>query len=155
MLRSAVAGLALAAAPLTLIMSGAPVALAAESIGTLETAAGKHRITIETADTPQARETGLMFRRSMPADQGMLFDFEEARPVTMWMKNTFIPLDMLFMDSTGVVTSIKRNAQPQSLDLIPSGGPARYVLELNAGAADRYGAKPGDRLRHRAIPAGG
>lgn len=147
-------GFAMAAA-IALTCAVLPPAVAAESAGTLETASGRHRITVETAETPQARETGLMFRPSMPADQGMLFDFDQTRPVTMWMKNTYIPLDMLFMNEAGRVVAIKRDAQPQSLDLIPSGGPVRYVLELNAGAAARYGVAAGDRLLHPTIRPGG
>ncbi|MBE7186345.1 MAG: DUF192 domain-containing protein [Methylobacterium mesophilicum] len=130
-----------------------PAAAASESRGTLETSSGKHALVVELAETSAEREKGLMFRRSMAADHGMLFDFDESRPVTMWMKNTLIPLDMLFMDDAGVVTQVKRMAKPESLDLIPSGGPVRYVLELNGGAADRFGVKNGDRLRHPLIPA--
>ncbi len=83
----------------------------------------------------------------------MLFDFDENRDVTMWMKNTLIPLDMLFIDETGKVTRVSTNAQPLSLATIPSGGPVRYVLEINGGAAARYGVKAGDRLAHPIIPA--
>ncbi|WP_246191242.1 DUF192 domain-containing protein [Aureimonas leprariae] len=131
-----------------------PASSASETGGTLETASGKHAIVVELAETPPEREKGLMFRRSMAPDHGMLFDFDESRPVTMWMKNTLIPLDMLFMDEQGVVTQVKRMAKPESLDLIPSGGPVRYVLELNGGAAERFGVHQGDRLRHPLIPPG-
>lgn len=120
----------------------------ADPAGTLVTRSGQHDIQIEVADTPDEREYGLMNRQSLPADTGMLFDFEIDRPVTMWMKNTYIPLDMVFMDAKGTVTHIAVNAQPLSLDLIESGGPVRYVLELNGGAAARYGLKVGDRLDH-------
>ena len=81
----------------------------------------------------------------------MLFDFRETRPVAMWMKNTFIPLDMLFLDERGRVTHVSPNARPESLDVIPSQGPVRYVLELNGGAAARYGVAEGDRLTHPAV----
>ncbi|WP_152045709.1 DUF192 domain-containing protein [Aureimonas psammosilenae] len=121
------------------------------SEATLVTASGVHKLEIELADTPQTRETGLMNRRDMPSHHGMLFEFGETRPVTMWMKNTLISLDMLFLDEKGVVTHLKERAKPESLDLIPSGGPVRYVLELNGGAADRYGVKIGDRLHHASI----
>ncbi|HEY9055625.1 MAG TPA: DUF192 domain-containing protein [Aurantimonas sp.] len=123
------------------------------SSATLVTRSGEHEIDVELALTPKDREVGLMNRTSMPAGQGMLFSFDTVRPVTMWMKNTLIPLDMLFLDEAGTVTHIKTNAQPLSLDLIPSGGPVRYVLELNGGAAARYGAQVGDRLKHEIIPA--
>ena len=132
---------------LTLLSPGA------SSSGNLVTANGPVSIVIEVAETEKEREVGLMNRNSMPADQGMLFDFKQTRLVTMWMKNTYIPLDMVFMDEAGTVTHIAANAQPLSLDIISSRGPVRYVLELNGGAAARYGLKPGDRLEHPMIPA--
>ena len=132
---------------LTLLSSGA------SSSGNLVTANGPVSIVIEVAETEKEREVGLMNRNSMPADQGMLFDFKQTRLVTMWMKNTYIPLDMVFMDEAGTVTHIAANAQPLSLDIISSRGPVRYVLELNGGAAARYGLRPGDRLEHPMIPA--
>ena len=122
------------------------------STATLETATGSHAIKVELAQTPETRATGLMNRESMPADQGMLFEFDETRPVAMWMKNTLIPLDMLFIDPDGVVKRVKTNAQPLSLETIPSGAPVKYVLELNGGAAARFGVASGDRLRHPIIP---
>lgn len=135
-----------------LLSAGAAAgASAASNAAILETASGRHEIEVEVAATPKTREVGLMNRRSMPADHGMLFDFGETRPVAMWMKNTYIPLDMLFLDERGTVTRVKREATPQSLDVIPSGGPVRYVLELNGGAAARYGVEAGDSLRHPII----
>lgn len=131
----------------TLLSSGA------SSTGTLVTAKGSQDIVVEVAATPKEREVGLMNRNSMPDDHGMLFDFKETRVVTMWMKNTYIPLDMVFMDEAGKVTHIAVNAQPLSLSIISSREPARYVLELNGGAAARYGLKPGDTLRHPVIPS--
>ena len=131
----------------TLLSSGA------SSPGTLVTASGPHPIVVELAKTEKEREIGLMNRNSMPEDQGMLFDFEETRLVTMWMKNTYIPLDMVFMDEAGRVTHVAANAQPLSLAIISSRGPVRYVLELNGGAAARLGLKPGDRLEHPIIAA--
>ena len=118
---------------------------------TLRTSSGSHAIEVEVADTPQAREIGLMNRESLAEDTGMLFDFREDRPVSMWMKNTLIPLDMLFIDKTGTVVRIARNAKPHSLETIPSGKPVRYVLEINGGAAATYGAKTGDKLEHPLI----
>ena len=132
---------------LTLLSSGA------SSSGSLVTANGPVSIVIEVAETEKEREVGLMNRNSMPADQGMLFDFKETRLVTMWMKNTYIPLDMVFMDEGGKVTHVAANAQPLDLSIISSRGPVRYVLELNGGAAARFGIKPGDRLQHPAIPS--
>jgi len=121
------------------------------SNATLVTATGRHPIDVEIADTPETREIGLMNRDQMDADSGMLFDFDVSRDVTMWMKNTLIPLDMLFMDHRGVVVRIAANAQPLSLSLIPSNAPVQYVLELNGGTAARYGAKVGDHLEHPII----
>ncbi|TFF24871.1 DUF192 domain-containing protein [Jiella endophytica] len=118
----------------------------------LHTGSGDHTVMVELALTPKEREVGLMNRAEMPKDHGMLFRFDETREVAMWMKNTLIPLDMLFMDEEGKVVTIKTNAQPLSLAIIPSGQPVRYVLELNGGAAARYGVSIGDRLEHSAIP---
>ncbi|MBP0618089.1 DUF192 domain-containing protein [Jiella mangrovi] len=118
----------------------------------LHTKTGDHEIMVELALTPKEREVGLMNRPEMPQDQGMLFRFDETRDVAMWMKNTLIPLDMLFMDEAGEVVTIKTNAQPLSLAIIPSGEPVRYVLELNGGAAARYGVSIGDRLENEVIP---
>ncbi|MCW4114469.1 DUF192 domain-containing protein [Aurantimonas sp. MSK8Z-1] len=140
-----------AAAILVAGVLGYAAAFAGASTAVLTTKSGEHRISVEVVDTPQSREVGLMNRESLPADSGMLFVFQENRPVAFWMKNTLIPLDMLFMDPTGKVTHIATNAQPLSLDLVPSGGPATYVLEINGGAAARYGVAVGDRLTHPAI----
>ena len=90
-------------------------------------------------------EQGLMFRRSMPANAGMLFDFKRPTPVTMWMKNTVIPLDMLFLDDRGRVIDIHERAVPYSTDMIAGKVPARYVIELNGGTVARLGIKIGDQ----------
>ncbi|MEX6507500.1 DUF192 domain-containing protein [Jiella sp. M17.18] len=120
---------------------------------TLVTDSGRHKLDIEIAATESERETGLMNRSSMPQDHGMLFVFDATGPVAFWMKNTLIPLDMLFIDDKGTVKSIKTNAQPLDETPIPSGVPVRYVLELNGGAAARLDVKTGDRLETEAIPA--
>ena len=106
------------------------------------------RYEVELAATPRARAQGLMYRRELARHAGMLFDFGRDEVVSMWMKNTFIPLDMLFVDRRGVVSRIARNTRPRSLDSISSGAPVRAVLELNGGEADRIGLAPGDRMRH-------
>jgi hypothetical protein len=114
----------------------------------IATASGVHAFKVEIAASEAARETGLMRRRFMPADRGMLFEFDREAPVSFWMKNTYIPLDMIFIARNGSVTRIAADAEPLSERLIPSGGPCVAVLELNGGAAARIGLKVGDRVRH-------
>ena len=122
---------------------------------TIQTANGPQSWTVELASDNASRSKGLMFRESMAPFTGMLFRFEQTRPVYMWMKNTFISLDMIFADQAGVVTHIHRGAVPQSLVIISSRFPARYVLEVNAGEVDRYGVAVGNRLSHPWILPGG
>ncbi len=110
--------------------------------------ADKVEWTIELASDDASRSKGLMFRQEMLPKHGMLFRFEAMRPVSMWMKNTFIPLDMVFMDEQGGVTHIHKGAVPQSLDIISSNGPARYVLEINAGEAAEYNLSVGQKFVH-------
>jgi len=107
----------------------------------------RHVFNVELATTQQQRSQGLMFRRDMAADSGMLFDFG-ARPIraSMWMKNTYIPLDMLFIKPDGTIESIAERTVPHSLEAISSRGPVRYVLELNGGTAARLGIGAGDRV---------
>jgi uncharacterized membrane protein (UPF0127 family) len=113
------------------------------------TATGKHHsFDVELAQTPQQLSQGLMFRQGMAANAGMLFDFGHPRPVSMWMKNTLIPLDMLFLDEHGNVAGIAARAVPGSEAVIRSPGPVKAVLELNGGTAARFGLKPGDRVAH-------
>lgn len=110
-----------------------------------------HKFTVELALTPPQLELGLMYRDSMPADHGMLFDFGTPRPVMMWMKNTKLPLDMLFLDQKGVVTHIQENAVPYSEAIISSGGPVAYVIELNAGIVRKLGLAVGDTVTSATI----
>jgi uncharacterized membrane protein (UPF0127 family) len=123
---------------------------AAQALDKLEivTSTGVHVFSVEMAQTDAERERGLMYRRFMPPDRGMLFDFKREQPVMFWMKNTYISLDMIFISSAGVVTSIAADAEPLSERLIPSGGPCYGVLEVNAGVAASIGVKPGDKVRH-------
>jgi hypothetical protein len=118
----------------------------------IETSSGPKSISVEIADTPAKQAFGLKFRRSMPPDHGMLFLFGGEREVQMWMQDTFISLDMLFISAEGRVMRIAENAEPFSEDIISSQGPASAVLELNAGAARRLGVKVGDLVRHPAFP---
>ncbi len=90
-----------------------------------------------------------MYRTKLAPDEGMLFDFGEIRTVYMWMENTYIPLDMLFLNADGTVHHLVRSTTPLSKSLIGSGGPIRFVLELKSGTIDRTGIKKGDRLLHQ------
>ena len=113
----------------------------------IQTAAGKMlHFTVEIAATGDQRAYGLMFRKAMAEDAGMIFDFGMSRRVTMWMENTVLPLDMLFADDRGVITHIKENATPYSRDIIDSMGDVRYVVEVNAGTARKLNIRPGDRI---------
>ena len=113
---------------------------------TVQTAGGPQKFAIELALSDAQMEQGLMFRRSMPANAGMLFDFKHPTNVTMWMKNTLIPLDMLFLDNSGRIIDIHERAVPYSTDIIASRVPSRYVIELNGGTVARLGVKPGDQV---------
>lgn len=115
---------------------------------TFQTADGPRPFQVEVARTEAERERGLMFRRFMPADRGMLFDFKGEQTVMMWMKNTYIPLDMVFISRAGLVTNIAENAEPLSERIIPSGGPAFAVVELNGGISKKIGLKVGDKVEH-------
>ncbi|WP_028753854.1 DUF192 domain-containing protein [Rhizobium leucaenae] len=120
----------------------------------IKTAKGvTHKFTVELALTEPQLEFGLMYRKSMPADHGMLFDFGAPRPVMMWMKNTVLPLDMLFLDKSGVITHIQQNAVPFSEEIINSGGPVLYVIELNGGIARKLGLAVGDKVTSATISA--
>jgi uncharacterized membrane protein (UPF0127 family) len=114
----------------------------------VETAAGPKHFEIELALTPAQEEQGLMFRQRLAPDAGMLFDFGDTAPRAFWMKNTLIPLDMLFIAASGRVVDIHERAVPLSEDVIPSRVPARAVLELNGGTVARLGIKIGDTVRY-------
>jgi uncharacterized membrane protein (UPF0127 family) len=114
----------------------------------IKTATGPHVLQVEVMRTQPDLEKGLMFRRFLPKDRGMLFDFKVEKPVEMWMKNTYISLDMVFISHSGRVVGIARNAEPLSETIIPSGAAAAGVLEVNAGEADAIGLKVGDEVRH-------
>jgi hypothetical protein len=107
---------------------------------------GVHAFSVEIADTDASREKGLMFRKELPEGQGMLFDFKQDGPVGFWMKNTYIPLDMIFIRGDGRILRIAENTEPLSTRIIPSGAPVRAVLELIGGSARKYGIAPGDRV---------
>jgi uncharacterized protein len=114
---------------------------------TIRTAAGKsYPFTIEIAVTDPQREQGLMFRKEMADDHGMIFDFGQPRRVQMWMENTILPLDMLFIQGDGTISHIRENAVPYSRDIIDSRGDVKYVLEINGGRAKALGLKVGDKV---------
>jgi uncharacterized membrane protein (UPF0127 family) len=115
---------------------------------TIETSSGKHRFTIEEAKTEAQMEQGLMYRRSMAPDAGMLFEYQRPQIVTFWMKNTLIPLDMVFIAADGTIADIHERAVPLLLDPINSAVPVLGVLELNGGTVARLGIKRGDRVHH-------
>lgn len=112
------------------------------------TASGTHDFKVEVAADDGSRERGLMNRRYMAPDHGMLFEFPENAPVSFWMKNTYIPLDMIFISPKGVVTNVVAKAEPLSERVIPSGPPCVAVLEVNGGVAASIGLKIGDSVRH-------
>ena len=116
------------------------------------TATGSHPFTVEVMRTDPEREKGLMYRRFMPAARGMLFDFKQVEPGMMWMKNTYIPLDMVFIGPDGRVVSTAENAEPLSERIIPSGGAVLGVLEVNAGTLAKIAVKPGDRVENAMFP---
>jgi uncharacterized membrane protein (UPF0127 family) len=124
-----------------------PPAFAAPDRVLIDTTDGKSlSVKVEVAQTPADRARGLMFRTELPAEAGMLFKFEETGHHPFWMKNTFISLDMLFIDETGRIVGIVENAEPQTTTP-RDGGSSRYVLEVNGGYCASRGVKPGDRVR--------
>jgi hypothetical protein len=121
---------------------------ASENIAVIISATGEHRFRVELADDNEERRVGLMYRTEMAPDAGMLFDFGEPQPVSMWMKNTLIPLDMAFIDENGVIQRIAADTTPRSLESIPSGALVTAVLEVNGGVFEALGIKAGDKVRH-------
>lgn len=105
-------------------------------------------IDIEIADSPYEWETGLMYRETLGEDQGMLFIYSNAAPRSFYMKNTYIPLDLIFYDSNKTVVSIHENAVPMDETSIPSGSPAQYILEVNAGKAADWNVEIGDQMNY-------
>lgn len=113
---------------------------------TVDTKSGPQRFAVEVAITQAQWDQGLMFRHSMAADAGMLFDLKKPTDVVMWMKNTVLPLDMLFVDASRKVIDIHEYAEPMSEAYITSKAPAQYVVELNAGTVSRLGIADGDSI---------
>jgi uncharacterized membrane protein (UPF0127 family) len=138
--------LAAVAAAFALISAGAQAA----SIQPLEivTKSGVHMFSVEMATTEKEKETGLMYRKELADGKGMLFDFSPEQQISMWMKNTYISLDMIFIRADGRILRIAENTEPESTRIISSGGLAKGVLEVIAGTAKKYGIAPGDRVAH-------
>ena len=112
------------------------------------TKSGVQVFAVEIATTEQEKETGLMYRKELADGKGMLFDFSPEQEVSMWMKNTYISLDMIFIRADGRILRIAENTEPMSTKIIPSRGLAKGVLEVIAGTAQKYGIAPGDRVAH-------
>jgi uncharacterized membrane protein (UPF0127 family) len=134
----------------------APASGFATGTGTLvlKTATGDHNFNIEVATTQREQALGLMFRRSLPENAGMLFLYDPPQPAAMWMKNTLIPLDMVFIAPDGRVLRIESNAEPLSTTVIPSEGDISAVLELNGGEADKIGLRRGDKVIYPGLANG-
>jgi uncharacterized membrane protein (UPF0127 family) len=113
---------------------------------TVTTAGGPHALKVEVAATPAEQERGLMFREAMGADEGMIFPMNPPRPAAFWMKNTVIPLDIIFIDANHKVLNVAANAVPYDLTPLPSDGNSAGVLELVGGRAAQLGIKPGDTV---------
>jgi uncharacterized membrane protein (UPF0127 family) len=107
---------------------------------------GSTHFTVEIADTPDAQQIGLMYRTEMHQNHGMLFVFNDMAHRSFWMKNTYLPLDLIYIDDNKVIKHIHKNAVPESLSAIPSLYPVQYVFEINAGAADQFNIQIGDRV---------
>lgn len=143
------AGFAVAFAAMALPIS----VFADESKLVLHSSTGDYSFNVEVVDTPKSRADGLMFRTELADDAGMLFDFKEERPVSFWMRNTFIPLDMIFVGADGVIKNIHVNARPQDPTSIPSEGPVQFVLEIPGGRSVELGLKAGDTMEHDRVVA--
>ena len=116
---------------------------------TISTDQSSTMLSAEVADTEELRQRGLMFRHILPPDQAMLFDFETPRPVAMWMKNTYMSLDMLFVREDGTIAALAENTVPKSLDTVSVQEPVRGVVELAAGTIKRLGVHKNDKVFHR------
>ena len=114
----------------------------------LHSSTGDYTFNVEVVDTPESRAQGLMYVQELADDAGMLFDFKEEREVSFWMRNTFIPLDMIFVGADGVVRNIHVNARPHDVTGIPSEGPVQFVLEIPGGRSVEIGLQPGDTMEH-------
>ncbi|WP_439375404.1 DUF192 domain-containing protein [Bradyrhizobium sp. PMVTL-01] len=136
-----------------LLIAGFAVASAPTGAATFQpleivTKNGVQVFSVEMATTEEEKQTGLMYRKELADGKGMLFDFNPEQEVSMWMKNTYVSLDMIFIRADGRILRIAENTEPLSTKIISSRGPARAVLEVVAGTAQKYGIRPGDRVGH-------
>jgi len=133
------------------LLAGEPAAAAELRPLEIVTKSGVQVFSVEEATTDQERERGLMFRTALPEGQGMIFDFSPEQNVSMWMKNTLISLDMIFIRADGRILRIAENTKTRSEDIIPSGGPVSAVVEVIAGTAKKYGIAPGDKVSYATL----
>ncbi len=145
--------MAIAAFFMSAIVAGAAAAECAEDVATLRGAFGTARFTVEIADDQAERARGLMFVEELPRSAGMLFIYEAVGAPAFWMKNTLIPLDMLFIRPDGVVQHVHDSAVPGDLTPITGGEGVIAVLEINGGLAERLGIEPGAEIQHPAFGA--
>lgn len=129
-------------------IASAPVGAASFQPLEIVTKNGVQVFSVEMATTEEEKQTGLMYRKELADGKGMLFDFNPEQEVSMWMKNTYVSLDMIFIRADGRILRIAENTEPLSTKIISSRGPARAVLEVVAGTAQKYGIRPGDRVGH-------
>ena len=115
---------------------------------TIVSGSNRHAFQVEVARNDADRAQGLMYRHNLAPDRGMLFDFGRVQPISMWMQNTYIPLDMIFIRADGTIARIAENTEPLSTRTVSSGEPVLAVLEVNGGTAARLRIKPGDRIEH-------
>lgn len=130
-----------------LFAGGASLAASLQTVE-IATRSGVHAFSVELAATDAERAKGLMYRKELPEGQGMLFDFDRDQEVSMWMKNTYVSLDMIFIRADGRILRVAENTEPLSTRIVSSGGPVRAVLEVVAGTARKFGIGPGDRVAH-------
>ncbi|WP_425049981.1 DUF192 domain-containing protein [Psychromarinibacter sp. S121] len=142
---------AIGAAAIALLQAGAVQAACSENSVVFRTDRGQTQFTVEIADDREEITRGLMHRESMPAKAGMLFVYPRPAPVAFWMRNTLIPLDMIFIGSDGVVRKVHENAVPLDETPIPGGNDIQYVLEINGGMAALLGIEAGAEMRHPAV----
>lgn len=117
-----------------------------DSLGTV-----KQNLKIELADNDFERQTGLMYRKKLDTNKGMLFIFDDIRVRSFYMKNTYIPLDIIYIDSNNIILSIIKNAEPLNQKSLPSEGPVKYVLEINAGLSDLWDLQSGDKINYKIL----